>query len=162
MRQELRRIDWARDTTVTVVRKIHSGDGSPGVLDAMNDDPACYLFGAHPETNLRGLPGQIIAQHHGSICRATSDGAVWISHLRRKPSSSAELTAKLPANLVPSQEDRLQNRRRRTRASAFLERTPPALCPCLSGVPGGLEVDGGIRQHNRHTADSPPSVQGCP
>ena len=29
-------------------------------------------------------PGEIIAKRHGAICRAAVDGAVWISHLRRK------------------------------------------------------------------------------
>ena len=32
---------------------------------------------------LRGVPGEILAQRHGAICRATVDGAVWISHLKR-------------------------------------------------------------------------------
>ena len=42
-----------------------------------------HLFGAHREDALRGVPGEIIAQRHGAICRATVDGAVWITHLKR-------------------------------------------------------------------------------
>ena len=29
------------------------------------------------------MPGEIVAQRHGAICRATVDGAVWITHLKR-------------------------------------------------------------------------------
>ena len=29
------------------------------------------------------MPGEILAQRHGAVCRATVDGAVWISHLKR-------------------------------------------------------------------------------
>ena len=32
---------------------------------------------------MRGRPGEIIAQRTGAICRATVDGAVWITHLKR-------------------------------------------------------------------------------
>ena len=42
-----------------------------------------HLFGVHRERGLRGLPGEIIATRHGGICRATVDGAVWITHLKR-------------------------------------------------------------------------------
>ena len=31
-----------------------------------------------------GTPGQILAQRDGAICRATVDGAVWITHLKAK------------------------------------------------------------------------------
>ena len=42
-----------------------------------------HLFGVHREDTLRGVPGEIVAQRHGAICRATVDGAVWMSHLKR-------------------------------------------------------------------------------
>jgi putative two-component system hydrogenase maturation factor HypX/HoxX len=42
-----------------------------------------HLFGVHSEPALRGAPGEILAQRHGAVCRATVDGAVWISHLKR-------------------------------------------------------------------------------
>ena len=42
-----------------------------------------HLFGVHREDALRGVPGEIVAQRHGAVCRATVDGAVWISHLKR-------------------------------------------------------------------------------
>ncbi len=85
MKQRDRAIDWSRDTVETVIRKIDAGDSAPGVLDSINGEEF-YLFGAHEEDQLRGdRPGEIIAKRHGAICRAAIDGALWISHLRRKP-----------------------------------------------------------------------------
>jgi len=45
MKQDVRRIDWARDDTATVLRKIRAADGSPGVLDELFG-VACHLFDA--------------------------------------------------------------------------------------------------------------------
>ena len=99
MRQDDRRIDWARDDTLTVLRKIHAADGNPGVLDEVLG-VACYLYDAHPETTLRGpSPGAVIARRHGAILRATRDGAVWITHLKPVPGPN-ERTFKLPAATV--------------------------------------------------------------
>jgi putative two-component system hydrogenase maturation factor HypX/HoxX len=41
-----------------------------------------HLFGVHRERGLRGAPGEIVATRDGAICRATVDGAVWITHLK--------------------------------------------------------------------------------
>jgi putative two-component system hydrogenase maturation factor HypX/HoxX len=91
MTQGDRRIDWSRDTTATVLRKIHASDGHPGVLDRIGDLD-CRLFGAHREDTLRGLrPGDIVARREGAILRATVDGAVWITHL--KPEGGFKLPA---------------------------------------------------------------------
>jgi putative two-component system protein, hydrogenase maturation factor HypX/HoxX len=95
MTQEVRAIDWDADRTERVLRKLRAGDGSPGVLD-MIDGEHFHLFGGHPEANLRGRPGEIVAQRNGAICRATVDGAVWITHLKRRASPS-ETHFKLPA-----------------------------------------------------------------
>ena len=57
-------------------------DGSPGVRDEIAGLP-CYLYDAHREGRLRGAPGAIVAQRDGAICRATGDGAIWITHLKR-------------------------------------------------------------------------------
>ncbi len=81
LRQAQRAIDWSRDDTATVLRKIHSADGSPGVEDRLFD--RCFrLFDARPELRLTGRPGGVIARRHGAICRATRDGAVWIGQLQ--------------------------------------------------------------------------------
>jgi putative two-component system protein, hydrogenase maturation factor HypX/HoxX len=95
MRQGVRAIDWSTDSTDVVLRKIRAGDGQPGVLDTI-DGTQFHLFGAHREATLRGDPGEIVAQRHGAICRATVDGAVWISHLKQR--NTPERTHfKLPA-----------------------------------------------------------------
>jgi len=84
MKQSERKIDWEVDNVETILRKIRAGDSAPGVLDTINGEEY-YLYGAHEEGQLRGWqPGAIIAQRHGAICRAAIDGAVWISHLRRR------------------------------------------------------------------------------
>ena len=82
LKAEQRRIDWSSDLVSTIVRKIHSADGTPGVLDEIGGE-SVYLYGAHEEGGLVGRPGEIIAQRHGAVCRAAVDGAVWISHLKR-------------------------------------------------------------------------------
>ncbi|GAB4355006.1 MAG: hydrogenase maturation protein [Gammaproteobacteria bacterium] len=95
MRQADRRIDWQRDTTETVLRKIHAADGNPGVLDRILGREF-FLYDAHPEDELRGAPGELIARRHQAVCRATVEGAVWIGHLRERP-PEGERSLKLPA-----------------------------------------------------------------
>ena len=103
MDQERRRIDWERDDTSTVLRKIRSADGFPGVLDQIHEQNV-YLYDAHPEGELQGEPGAIIARRGPAICRATVDGAVWIGHLRDRHGPHP---FKLPATQVLA--DRLQD-----------------------------------------------------
>ena len=91
MRQADRAINWLADGTETVLRKIRSADGFPGVLDM-----GCYLYDAHREPELRGAPGAVIARCNGMICRATVDGAVWIGHLKQHEKPAF----KLPATMV--------------------------------------------------------------
>ena len=59
----------------------------------------CYLYGAHEDDVLRGPPGKILGTRHGAICRATGDGAVWITHLKHKR-TDGEPSFKLPAMQV--------------------------------------------------------------
>lgn len=100
VRQADRAIDWARDDTQAVLRKIHSADGFPGVRDEILGRPV-RLFGAHAEGTLRGpAPGEVFATRHGGILRATRDGAVWISHLQAIAPEGGEPTIKLPATEV--------------------------------------------------------------
>ena len=77
------------------MRKIRAGDGHPGVRDNIKGT-SFHLFGAHARRHLHGVPGEIVAQRDGAICRATVDGAVWITHLRRADSDT-ERYFKLPA-----------------------------------------------------------------
>lgn len=98
IRQLDRAIDWKRDDTRTVLKKIYAADGFPGVLDSLYDS-LYYLYDGRAETLLHGnLPGAVIAQCKGAICRATVDGAVWIGHLKRK--NDTEPSLKLPAAVV--------------------------------------------------------------
>ncbi|QNK69024.1 enoyl-CoA hydratase-related protein [Variovorax sp. PAMC26660] len=89
MKQAERRIDWATQSTESVLRQLRAADSQPGVLDELLGEK-WYLHGGHPEDELRGVPGALIACRAGAICRATVDGAVWISQLRpwREPGSA--------------------------------------------------------------------------
>jgi putative two-component system protein, hydrogenase maturation factor HypX/HoxX len=93
IRQADRAIDWRSDSTASVVRKIRAAEGHPGVLDTIAGKEF-HLFNVYVERGLRGRPGDIIATRNGAICRATVDGAVWITHLKAKDGSAA---FKLPA-----------------------------------------------------------------
>jgi putative two-component system hydrogenase maturation factor HypX/HoxX len=99
MTQNDRKIYWYEDTTETVLCKIRSADGFPGVLDDILGSEY-YLYDAHEEQQLTGEPGELIARCGGAICRATIDGAVWIGHLRDKQS---EHPFKLPATRLLAQ-----------------------------------------------------------
>jgi putative two-component system hydrogenase maturation factor HypX/HoxX len=93
-RQEDRRIDWSAPSAV-ILRHLRCSDSTPGVLDSLFGRQY-YLFGGREERLLRGRPGELLARRDGAICRATGDGAVWISHLKR--AGTAERTfVKLPA-----------------------------------------------------------------
>ncbi|KUN81186.1 enoyl-CoA hydratase-related protein [Streptomyces griseoruber] len=113
--QGLRRIDWAEDSTRTVLRKLRAADSQPGVLDVLFGEE-WYLHGGHPEDRLRGRPGELLATRAGAICRATADGAVWIPELRLRRLRGAPPTFRLPA--VRALGDRLP---------PLPDRTPPRL-----------------------------------
>ncbi|MDH6128297.1 hydrogenase maturation protein [Kitasatospora sp. GP82] len=97
--QGLRRIDWAREPTAAVVRKLRAADSQPGVLDRLLGGE-WYLHGGHPEGELRGRPGELLASRAGAVCRATVDGAVWIPELRPRRAPGSPETFKLPATLA--------------------------------------------------------------
>ncbi|HUG99828.1 MAG TPA: enoyl-CoA hydratase-related protein [Gammaproteobacteria bacterium] len=92
MKQSDRRIDWARDDTATVLRKIRSADGFPGVVDQLAG-LGVRLYDAHPDVSLGGEPGALLARRDGAVCRATTDGAVWIGRLRLAQGRSLKLPA---------------------------------------------------------------------
>ncbi|MEV6162440.1 hydrogenase maturation protein [Streptomyces sp. NPDC052052] len=96
LRQEERRIDWESDPTETVLRKLRAADSWPGVRDEMLGGE-WFLYGGHPEHTLRGVPGELIAVRAGAVCRATTDGAVWISELRPRRRPGGPATFKRPA-----------------------------------------------------------------
>ena len=98
MTQGVRAIEWEWDGTEVVLRKIRAAEGHPGVLDDVQG-VAFHLFGGHRERVLRGQPGEIIATRAGAICRATCDGAVWITHLKPEDTLTQK-HFKLPATLA--------------------------------------------------------------
>src|SRR5947209_8419077 len=97
MKQADRAIDWA-EPSASILRKIHCADSFPGSLDTVLG-MQCYLYGAHEEGVLRGTPGEIIAKRDGAICRATGDGAIWITHMKQK-GPDGQPSFKLPATQV--------------------------------------------------------------
>lgn len=96
MLQENRKINWNEDTTELALRKIRSGDGSPGILDKINGIPF-YLHDAQQAFDLKGKPGEILGINSGAVCRATVDGAIWIKQLR-PPRNTEGRGIKLPAD----------------------------------------------------------------
>ncbi|MFF9126986.1 hydrogenase maturation protein [Streptomyces sp. NPDC014889] len=99
LRQERRRVDWENDSTATVLRKLRGADSQPGVLDELHGREL-FLHGGHPEDQLRGRPGELLATRAGAVCRATRDGAVWIPELRPRKNSGDPAPFKRPAASV--------------------------------------------------------------
>lgn len=92
MAQTDRRIDWLTESTATVLAKLNAADGFPGVADELFGQ-LCHLFDAWPEATLKGEPGQLIGRRETAILRATTDGAVWIGHV--KPAGGIKLSTTL-------------------------------------------------------------------
>lgn len=97
LKQSDRYLDWSWSTE-RIASVIRAADSHPGVLDEI-DGEKFALFGVHEEDVLHGRPGTILAQRDGAICRATGDGAFWITHLKRK-NMRKHSYFKLPAALV--------------------------------------------------------------
>ena len=97
--QSLRRIDWAADSTERASALLRAADSSPGVLDTLGKREF-YLYGGEPEYALRGRPGTLLATRAGAVCRATADGAVWLSHAKPKRLPGRPPGVKLPAALA--------------------------------------------------------------
>ena len=101
MRQSDRAIDWARDTTATVLAKVRSGDGFPGVRDTLFGAP-CHLYDA-PAFPAEGGAGEVLGRAGEGLVRATVDGALWIGRARRL---ADDLPIKLPmAHAFPEVAD---------------------------------------------------------
>jgi putative two-component system hydrogenase maturation factor HypX/HoxX len=107
MKQADRSIDWSRDDTATVLRKIRAADGVPGVADSLFGAP-CHLYDAHRAAALfRGAPGALLGRRDGALLRATVDGAVWVGHVKMGDGGHP---FKLPATLAFTQSAALPER----------------------------------------------------
>jgi putative two-component system hydrogenase maturation factor HypX/HoxX len=95
---EERAVDWSSDTTATVLRKLYAASGQPGISD-ITLGLSGRLHDPWPEDVLRGPPGEVIAWRHGAICRATVDGAVWITSITPEPAPGTR-RFKIPATLA--------------------------------------------------------------
>ncbi|MGW6821001.1 hydrogenase maturation protein [Streptomyces sp. NPDC055005] len=136
--QEHRRIDWEKDPTERVLRTLRAADSRPGVLDELLGG-AWYLHGARPEYELRGRPGELLATRDGAVCRATTDGAVWIPELRARRRPGQPAPVKLPATLALA--DRLP---------PLPELPAPHPCDMPDGSEGGADPgDIGYREEGR-------------
>ena len=91
--QENRKIDWQKDNTEQILKKINMSDSYPGVLDEILG-VKCYLFSAFIEDTLKGKAKEILAKRDGAICLGTIDGSIWISQIQELGSF------KLPATYV--------------------------------------------------------------
>lgn len=102
MRKDDRGIEWMRQTSDEILRRIRSADGVPGAAGQWFGEEF-YFYDAHPEDTLRGGPGRIIARRNGAVCVGTLDGALWVGHLRGAGEEGLP-PIKLPAATVLGQE----------------------------------------------------------
>ncbi|WP_298350716.1 enoyl-CoA hydratase-related protein [Rhodoblastus sp.] len=91
----MRAIDFRCDNAATVLRKIRSGDGSPGAMAEIAGRRLLCFDAREARDVPRGAPGDIVARSGKAIAVATRDGAVWIGCLRDIPAASLKLPASL-------------------------------------------------------------------
>ncbi|MDE2396207.1 MAG: hydrogenase maturation protein [Burkholderiales bacterium] len=101
LRADERRIDWQQDDRETLLRKIRSADGHPG-LGARLFGQACRLYDAHRAASVAppGQPGAAVARRGPALLVQCRDGALWIGHVRRDSGLADEPPLKLAATLA--------------------------------------------------------------
>ena len=105
--QKHRKINWTKDTTKQIIKKINFSDSFPGVLDEILGIK-CFLFGVWEEEKLKNdQPKKILAKRDGAICLSTIDGAIWITHLKEINKYKLPATYVLKDKLKGIKEDRL-------------------------------------------------------
>ena len=109
MRQSDRAIDWTRDDTAAIVRKVRAADSAPGVLSALLG-MSCFLYGAHEEDRIKGPPGQVSgasATARSASARSTARSGFPISRPRA----------------ILTRTRRLATSRRRASAASFAKKS---------------------------------------
>jgi len=105
--QKHRVINWQKDTTKEIIKKINFSDSFPGVLDEILGIQ-CYLFGAFKEEKFKNdKPKQILAKRDGAICISTIEDAIWITHLKQIDRFKLPATYVLKDKLKGIKENRL-------------------------------------------------------
>ena len=104
--QDYRAINWKKDTTKEIIKKIRFSDSYPGVKDQFFGIE-CYLFGVFEEERFKGSAKEIIAKRDGAICVGTIDGAIWITHLIQVGKFKLPATYVLKDKIKGVKEDRL-------------------------------------------------------
>ncbi|CAG8591386.1 26249_t:CDS:1, partial [Racocetra persica] len=101
-----RQINWEKDTTEIILRKIRAADSQPGVkaeIDFNGQKITRFLYNAYNEKminkDLTAYPGRILAKRDEAICIATKDGAFWVSQLRSPKTKIKPYPFKLPATI---------------------------------------------------------------
>ena len=105
--QKHRAINWQKDNTKEILKKINFSDSYPGVLDEILG-LKCYLYGAWIEEKIKANnPKEILAKRDGAICISTIDGSIWISHLKEVGKFKLPSTYTLKDKLQGIKEHRL-------------------------------------------------------
>ncbi len=95
------------DDPADILRKLRAADSDPGVLLQLGN-MEFFAFGGHPEEQLRGAPGQIIAQRAKAISIGAGSKALWITHLKAHEPGAVKLPALLAlgagAEQIPADE----------------------------------------------------------
>ncbi|MFO1291985.1 MAG: enoyl-CoA hydratase-related protein [Rubrivivax sp.] len=101
-----RAVDWARDDTEAVLRRIRSADGAPGV-QAQLAGRACRLYDAHGASAAalaaalaaapQAAPGALLARRGPALLVRTRDAALWVGHVRTGAAAPARPELKLAA-----------------------------------------------------------------
>jgi len=104
--QKMRAINWQKDSTNEIIKKVYASDSVEGVLDTILG-VECYFYGVWKEDKFRGKPKEILAKRDGAICLGTIDGAVWITHLKEVCGFKLPATYVLKEKIKGVKEDRL-------------------------------------------------------
>ena len=99
-------IDWEKDTTKEIIKKINMSDSYPRVKENLLGID-CYLYGASFEESFKARPKEIIAKRDGAICIGTIDGSIWISHIKEEGKFKLPATYVLKDKIKGIKENRL-------------------------------------------------------